>query len=475
MFLTFSPLTRARKQIAFLVLLALGFALSATAQTNSAAPSPEKVFIGNAGSVNDDQSPLAAQYAARAYNAFFLEMKQWGHYEIVADLAHADWIFEISTTNHEICHNTREDRKEGKPREEDHFYINILMTDARTKDVRARLSEDVGIPRWYMSIDKLFDQTIVDLMHDLKEEVGAFATQTPPVPHNEPMAPVPSRIALAQKVYIHNRGVTDDPGGRYTGGNAALYDQFAAELKSWGRYQIVPASEADLVFDISFSAPPTCEVLDAPQLQLYVRDARTDTALWAFSAAVGRALRAQTARKNFALDMAALVRELREVAERPTWALNASLPANPAAVASLISSSPNSNSDVVPVNISVTPTVVKSGLQISATVIVKNTTKGDFNFVYPQGDPLTCVIAVQHPDGTDVKQTEEGTRIIAAHTSWKGPAASYQLHPGERQTRQCAVSTLFDMSSSGTYLIEVKELDGRPAASNVATVTIVSR
>ncbi|HET9282563.1 MAG TPA: hypothetical protein VFR24_11440 [Candidatus Angelobacter sp.] len=475
MFLTFSRLARARKQIALLALLVIGLGY-AQAQTN---PAPERVFIGNAGSVNDDQSPLAAQYAARAYNAFFLEMKLWGRYEIVADLAKADWIFEISTTNHQVCHDRREQR-EGKPPEEDHVRINILMTDARTKDVRARLSEDVGIPRWYMSIDKLFDQTIVDLMHDLKEEVGAFAIQTPPVPHNQPMAPVPSRIGLAQKVYIHNRGVTDDPGGRYTGGNAALYDQLAAELKSWGRYQIVPASEADLVLDISFSAPSTCQLLAQPQLQLYVRDARTDTALWAFSTPVGRALRAATARKNFALDMAALVRDLREVAERPTWALNASLPAKQqemvtAAPVSLISSSSSSTADVVPVSISLTPAVVKSGLKISATVIVKNSTKGDFNFVYPQGDPLTCVIAVQHPDGTDVKQTEEGARIIAAHTLWKGPAASYQLHPGEKQTRECAVSTLFDMSSSGTYLIKVKELDGRPAASNIATVTIVSR
>src|SRR6185312_1689575 len=188
MFLTFSRLTRARKQITFLALLVIGLAC-AQAQTN---PAPEKVFIGNAGSVNDDQSPLAAQYAARAYNAFFLEMKQWGRYEIVADLAQADWIFEISTTNHQVCHDRREQR-EGKPREENRFYINVLMTDARTKSVRARLSEDVGIPRWYMSLDKLFDQTIVDLMHDLKEEVGAFATQTPPVPHNQPMAPVPPR------------------------------------------------------------------------------------------------------------------------------------------------------------------------------------------------------------------------------------------------------------------------------------------
>src|SRR5262249_24447758 len=150
----------------------------------------------------------------------------------------------------------------------------------------------------------------------------------------------PPRIGLAQKVYIHNRGVTDDPGGRYTGGSAALYDQFAEQLKSWGHYQIVPEADADLVFEISFSAPPTCQLRADRQLQLYVHDARTGTALWGLSTAVAHAVRAETARKNFAADLTAMVRDLREVAERPTWALDASLPAKPAAFVSLISSSP---------------------------------------------------------------------------------------------------------------------------------------
>jgi len=155
--------------------------------------------------------------------------------------------------------------------------------------------------------------------------------------------------------------------------------------------------------------------------------------------------------------------------------LNASLPAQPAAVASLISSSLAPNSARVPASISVAPNVVKSGSKVSVTVVVKNATKLDFNFVYPQGDPLTCVIAVHRSDGTDVKETEEGTKITAAHAAWKGSPASYELRPGEKQTRQCAVSTLFDMSSPGEYLVEVKALDGRLAASNVATITVVSK
>src|SRR5262249_46334646 len=143
----------------------------------------------------------------------------------------------------------------------------------------------------------------------------------------------------------------------------------------------------------------------------------------------------------------AMVRDLREVAERPTWALSASLPAKPAAVVSLISSSLDSSSAPVPVSISVASSTVKSGSQVSATVIVQNKTKLGFNFTYPQGDPLTCLIAVHDAVGKDVKQTGEGTKITAAHAAWKGPAATWELLPGEKQTRQCAVSSLFDMSS----------------------------
>ena len=458
-----------------LALFALIAIASAPAQTNSVDSSPaERVFIGNAGSVNDDQSPAAGEYAERAYNEFFLAMEQWGHYEIVASELRADWIFEVSTTNREKCPSWREQRT-GSSREEDHIRINILMIDAKTKALRTRLSEDVGIPRWYTSLDKLFDQTIIDLLHDLKEEVGAAVTSTPKLPHDQPLPPVPPQIGLAQKVYIHNSGVTDDPGGRYSGGNAGLYDEFAAQLKSWGRYQIVPEAQADLVLDISFSIPSTCAFLDEPQLHLYVHDARTDTALWAFSRPVAHALRAATARKNFAQDVAALVRDLRGVAEAPTWALNASLPAKPGAVASLISSAPDSNTEFIPASISVAPVSAKSGSKVSATVIVNNTTKQVFNFVYPQGDPLTCVIVVHRADGTEVKETEEGTKIIAAHVAWKGRSASYELNPGDKQTRQCSVSSLFDMSSPGKYLIEVKGLDGRPVISNVAAVTIVPK
>jgi hypothetical protein len=48
----------------------------------------------------------------------------------------------------------------------------------------------------------------------------------------------------------------------------------------------------------------------------------------------------------------------------------------------------------------------------------------------------------------------------------------YSLNPGEMQTRECAVSDLYDMTAPGKYSIEVQQLDGRPVQSNSVTVTV---
>jgi hypothetical protein len=478
-------MTIARMNVFGLMAMWLGSGFPALAQVAPPVPSPEKVFIGNAGpgiNVGQHGTPTQ-QYAERAYDEFFVSMKHWGHYEIVADPTRADWIFETSVSNEQTCvdRDTVRHRPGEQLEQKDDYRITLLMTDARTKLVRERFSEPIGTPNWRNSFDKLFDQTIADLMDDLKKaEVGAAAGKTPLYPHNEPTSPVPSRISLAQKIYIHNRIDPDASGERYSGGGAQVYDQFAAELKRWGRYQIVPATEADLIFEISFASPAQCDRIGDPQLQLFIRDARTDTALWAFAIHIGRAILPANARKNFAQGIAVMVAQVRDVAAMPTWALDTSLPAlpaEPARVATAISNAHPAGAhpaamDALLVSISVPSNTVKSGSSISATVIVKNATKQNFNFVYPQDDPLTCVIAVRDADGNAAKDTEEGLKIRQAHATWQGSATGYELRPREKQTRQCAVSSLFEMTAPGKYSIQVKELDGRPAESNVVTVTV---
>ncbi len=468
-----------------LSLIAIGLAtgLPAVAQVAPPGPPPaEKIFIGNAGPGIDvgHYGSATEQYADRAYDEFFVLMKHWGHYEIVADPARADWIFETSVSNKVTCVDAyygRDPRRRAPGfKRRDDYRITLLMMDARTKVVQERFSEPIGTPNWRNSFDKLFQQTIADLMDDLKRaEVGVSAGKTAVFPHSGPMSPVPPRIGLARKIYIHNQIDPDASGKRYSGGSAQVYDQFAAELQRWGRYEIVPASEADLIFEISFSAPAQCDRFGHPQLQALIRDVRTDTALWAFGIDIDHAILAANARKDFAQGIVRVVAELRELVATPTWALDASLPALPAQptpVAKMISAAHPITTDAVPVSISVPATVVKSGSSISATVIVKNTSKQSFSFAYPQDDPLTCVIDVRDADGNAARDTKEGLRIRQDHATWQGPEIGYDLRPGEKQTRQCAVSSLFEMSAPGKYSIQLKELDGRPAESNVVTVTV---
>jgi hypothetical protein len=56
----------------------------------------KRVFIANSG--GDERSTAEALYSGgpdRAYNGFYAALKTWGHYELVADPADADLVFEI--------------------------------------------------------------------------------------------------------------------------------------------------------------------------------------------------------------------------------------------------------------------------------------------------------------------------------------------------------------------------------------------
>jgi hypothetical protein len=59
--------------------------------------SARRVFIGNAGGDEWSYNTALAGFgsADRGYNEFYDAMKAWGHYELVADPADADLIFEI--------------------------------------------------------------------------------------------------------------------------------------------------------------------------------------------------------------------------------------------------------------------------------------------------------------------------------------------------------------------------------------------
>jgi hypothetical protein len=103
-----------------------------------------------------------------------------------------------------------------------------------------------------------------------------------------PPAPLPAAITDAKTVFLVNGG-----------GSELAYDAFYAEIKQWGKYQIVGSPDAaDLIIELrywvdhngtdvsSFTNSYTkqtqvvsSEIVD-PQLMLKVYDAKSKTALW---------------------------------------------------------------------------------------------------------------------------------------------------------------------------------------------------
>jgi hypothetical protein len=185
---------------------------------------------------------------------------------------------------------------------------------------------------------------------------------------------------------------------------------------------------------------------------------------------------ASNQRKAFAEGVAGLVNEIRDLAATSTWSPSATIPAKPAA--SGFGAALASLASRVPVSATVSAiegkSVVKSGSAVKVEVAVKNGMKrDDLDFVYREGDPLTCMVAVRDSDGNLIPATEEGRKVNQAHAAWQGRSLAYSLHPGETKRRECAVSELYDVSHAGKYFIQVQQLDGRPAQSNTLVLSVV--
>ena len=75
-----------------------------------------------------------------------------------------------------------------------------------------------------------------------------------------PAAPVPAQIITSTKVFISNAGAdsTSLTALRNAEEPDQPYNELYAAMKSWGRYELVAApADADLVFEIRFTAPLT--------------------------------------------------------------------------------------------------------------------------------------------------------------------------------------------------------------------------
>ncbi len=88
-------------------------------------------------------------------------------------------------------------------------------------------------------------------------------------PQEAPAGPIPSQVLAAQKIFIANGG-----GDIYE--VAGIYNEFYADMKAWGHYQLVGSpSEADLILEIS-----RVNLGTTPAIKLELRDPKANTLLW---------------------------------------------------------------------------------------------------------------------------------------------------------------------------------------------------
>lgn len=454
-------------------------------------PSLEKVFIANAGGdfgVGPSIVNVVEGGAAeRAYNEFFSGMKTWGHYQLVANPVRADWVFEVSVSNQQTCVRYGPQagdtgclggKRDGGywlcPRND--YRVELVMMDTKTFGIRKHFIERVKDAGFFTGPDKIFDRAVAALVTDVKEQIGEAPDKTPVLGNTAPLPPIPSSIGLAQNVFIQNVSSYDAAADRYSGGKTEVSDALSSALLQWGRYKLTAdKADADLVLQISFGVETSCTGFEDPQLTLRVLDSRTGILLWTFLEHVNTALLSKNAQKNFNSEIGNLVSQFRGVADTPTWELTATSTVVPIRVPlrpQLIGASPISAAPI-PVTLSLTKNVFKAGEKVDIHVRLKNNSKQDLNFSYPEGDPLTCMVAVHDESGKAVADTELGLALNAQHAGLERPPVSYAIHPGEAQTRDCNVNDLYQMSAPGKYSIQVLQLDGRPVHSNVVAVSVL--
>jgi hypothetical protein len=105
---------------------------------------------------------------------------------------------------------------------------------------------------------------------------------------NSLSAPVPTPLLNGKRAFISYElgDVTDFPNA-YSGGPERAYSEFFAQMKAWGRFQLVlDPSDADVIFAVRFVNSPG----SAAQIRVGISDGKTHVALWGFVEQVDPAL-----------------------------------------------------------------------------------------------------------------------------------------------------------------------------------------
>jgi len=149
--------------------------------------------------------------------------------------------------------------------------------------------------------------------------IGGSAQQS----NDDTAAPVPAQISASHKVFISNAGVDAavQTVFKRVGDPDEAYNHFYSAMAKWNRYELVTApSDADLVFEVGFTAPmymngslPVYE----PQFRLRIIDAKSHFLLWALVEPVKGAFREATWQKNFEAGLDAVMGDLKKLSASP--------------------------------------------------------------------------------------------------------------------------------------------------------------
>lgn len=135
-------------------------------------------------------------------------------------------------------------------------------------------------------------------------------------PTDVPAAPLPAQLLHAKKVFVINAEGDGDPRiAKYVGGPNGIYDQFYADVKNSGKFEIVD-SPADADVALSVSLTVFAVIPGYPGFRLSVLDPKSNVLLWTISEPVDSAFLTKTARRNIAQSLAKITQDLTALVPR---------------------------------------------------------------------------------------------------------------------------------------------------------------
>jgi hypothetical protein len=143
------------------------------------------------------------------------------------------------------------------------------------------------------------------------------------------VAPIPSQILNAKKIFVSNAVGDVDISPDHIGGTPdRAYNDFYSGLKGWGRYDLeATPADAEMLFEIYFTAPLSFangigNPVPRAQFKLVIRDVKTGALLWTFVEYLDR--QKVTGKwshdKAFDQTVLALVADVKKIATLPSGA-----------------------------------------------------------------------------------------------------------------------------------------------------------